>query len=104
MAEISLYDGNVDVNKMAVADRVAVDRTGQELSKDADLADDLAREQAQWRATEVALVIVLVILGIEQIIPMSDALRTQIGVLTALLAFGLWNLLCGAIRPSGNQQ
>lgn len=104
MAEISLYDESINANNMALADRVAVDQAGQERSTSADIEDDLAREQAQWRATKLTLIIVLVILGIEQVIPLSDALRSQIGVLTVLLAFGFWNLLCGTVRPSGKKQ
>lgn len=61
--------------------------------------DEHAYEQAQWRATILAFVILLAALGVEQVIQLSDALRSQIGVLTVLLMYGFWHLLCGMSRP-----
>jgi hypothetical protein len=61
--------------------------------------DDHAREQAQWRATIIALVVSVTALGIEQLAPFSDALRSQIGVLTVLLTFGIWQMLYGLLQP-----
>jgi hypothetical protein len=39
---------------------------------------------------------------VEQALPLSDALRSQIGVLTLLLMFGFWHLLSGLTQPGKN--
>jgi hypothetical protein len=64
-----------------------------------NIMEEHAYEQAQWRATILAFVISLAALGAEQLIPLSDAMRAQIGVLTVLLMYGFWHLLCAMIRP-----
>ena len=102
MAEINVYSANS--KSMAPVNKRTVGEAEQGLPQEVGLTDDLAREQAQWRATKLTFIIILLILGAEQVIPLSDALRSQIGVLTVLLAFGFWNLLCGMIRPSGNKR
>lgn len=104
MAEISLVGEGAGPSGMALTDTLAEGEISHEMAQKVDIADDLAREQAQWRATILTLVILLAMLGTEQVIPLSDTLRSQIGVLTVLLSFGTWNLLCGMIRPSGHKQ
>ena len=99
MAEISVYGERANSERMALVDNLAAGEAGQGLTREIDITDDQAREQAQWRATILTFVILLAALGVEQMLPLSDALHTQIGVLTVLLTFGFWNLLCGMIRP-----
>lgn len=61
--------------------------------------DDHEREKAQWEATIIAVVVLVTALGIEQLAPFSDALRSQMGVLTVLLTFGVWQMLYGLLQP-----
>ncbi len=104
MAEVSLYNDKTGVHRTAPAGRLAADEAGQEFPKNVHSTDDLAYEQAQWHATKLIFIVMLAILGAEQIVPLSDALRSQIGVLTVLLTFGFWNLLCEAIHPGGGNK
>jgi hypothetical protein len=100
MAEISVYGENANSDRMTLVDNLAAGEVKQDLPQAVDISNDLAREQAQWRATILTAVILVAVLGVEQVVPLSDTLRSQIGVLTVLLGFGFWNLLCGMIRPS----
>lgn len=59
--------------------------------------DNHATGQSEWRATIIVLVATGIALGVEQTLPLSDALRSQIGVLTVLLMSGLWHLLFGLL-------
>lgn len=54
-------------------------------------------EQLEWRASILTFVVLLAILGLEQFLPISDTLRSQIGVLTVLLMYGFWHLACGLL-------
>ena len=103
MADIRVYGEVSNSNGLPLAGMPAVGEARQVLSQEEDIMDDLAREQAQWRATILTFVVLVAVLGVEQVIPLSDALRTQIGVLTVLLTFGFWNLLCGMLRPRGHK-
>ena len=59
-------------------------------------------EQAEWRAVIVSLIIVGLALGVEQVLPMSDGFRSQIGVLTVLLGFGCWHMIVGLVTSGKN--
>ncbi len=64
--------------------------------------EDHSSDRAQWRATVIVLLVSGVVLGAEQILPMSDTFRSQIGVLTVLLTFGFWHMLVGAVGGRGS--
>ncbi len=59
--------------------------------------DSPVSDQSQWRGLLLALVVTGVVLGVEQVLPLSDSLRSQIGVLTVLLMSGLWHLVYGLL-------
>ncbi len=61
------------------------------------MKDDSA-EHAEWHAVIVTLIILGAMLGAEQVMPISDTLRSQIGVLTVMLGFGLWHVAIGIVK------